>query len=349
MSPSNDKGNSLNRAFAFISLAIFVLLIITAIALPIAFNVSGTLVITIFTLILSVLGVFFSFIQAFPSVKDHFKSLKFPNVGRSTALLSVLLILSIALNTILYNNTRQSSKHTSDLTSTFSPSTSRSPAPTLTITVANTPTITPFATIATDISRLIPPNQTPVLDDVLSSGNSGYQWDTGKAGGATCSFTQGAYHIQAPAGTGGGCGTEATSTNFTDFVYQVKMTILSGLDKGQGGVGPLFRGSSTLYGGSFYGISFDAHGVWTFGYAEGNSGKTLLGGTSPYFVTGLDQPNFITIRVQGSHIEASINNHDLFTISDTTLKMGNIGVQMGTGSDGGAEIAFSDAKVWQLA
>ena len=126
------------------------------------------------------------------------------------------------------------------------------------------------------------------------------------------------------------------------------MIIVSGLDQGQGGVGLSFRDSNTLYGGSGYRISFDAQGAWTFGYGTGGTDHPLMGGTCPYFITGFNQPNFITVKVQGSQIEATVNNHDLFTTTDTTLKMGMVGMEMGTGNNGEATVVFNDAKVWQL-
>ncbi len=148
-------------------------------------------------------------------MKDHFKTLRFPNLQRSTALLFVLLILSVASNAIQflrYDNTHASfptSTNTSTVTSSTSvPSSTATGTSTATDVATATPTGSNGGTlIATDKSRLIPLNQAPVLDDSLSNGNSGYQWDIGKQGGATCSFIQGSYQIQAPAGTGGGCGT----------------------------------------------------------------------------------------------------------------------------------------------
>jgi hypothetical protein len=103
MPTSRTRGKTTSRALAFIA-ALF----IAAIVVPIVFNTSNNPVITIFNLIVSVGGLFFSFVQAFPSMKDHFKALTFPNVRLSTVFISLLLLLSITLNAFLFF-TRQGS------------------------------------------------------------------------------------------------------------------------------------------------------------------------------------------------------------------------------------------------
>lgn len=110
---------------------------------------------------------------------------------------------------------------------------------TATISSTQTPTIavtTPIPTVDPMSASSLIPNYSPVLTDSLDNPNDPNQWSIGLNGTATCSFDRGALHMLAPANTGGGeCNTQAANTNFTNFVYQVKMTILEGLDQ-QGGL-----------------------------------------------------------------------------------------------------------------
>lgn len=209
---------------------------------------------------------------------------------------------------------------------------------------------TPTTCVNASTSNLIP-DQLPVLCDPLNDPNGQNQWFVGTHGSATCAFLGGTYQITAPSGTSGGeCNTNAANTAFTNFVYQIKMTILRGLD-GQGGVGPSFCMSSAL-NGSWYRVSFELGGYWTFGFLTGGFGNvkdtTITSGVSQYFLTQPGQANYITVRVQNHHIDAQVNGHQLFsTLTDTTLDGGMIGVQLGPGSQD-ADVAFSDALVWQV-
>src|SRR5581483_7587352 len=86
----------------------------------------------------------------------------------------------------------------------------------------------------------------PVLNDSLTGPGSG--WDAGtKAIKYGCLFTAGAYHvIMQQQGHFVGCFAE--TTNFSNFAFQVEMTIL----KGEGG-GLLFRaGGTNTFGYRFF-------------------------------------------------------------------------------------------------
>ncbi|SRR5258706_14528215 len=103
MSTPNPQSNTPKRTSGFLVLAGFGLLLIAAFVLPI--YIPGYLAITIFSQVLSVLGAFFSFVQAFPGV---IPKLAFPRIRRSTALIALALILSLALNAFFF--TRQGPK-----------------------------------------------------------------------------------------------------------------------------------------------------------------------------------------------------------------------------------------------
>src|SRR5882762_1450412 len=212
---------------------------------------------------------------------------------------------------------------------------------------------TPSATVI-DESTLIPPHNPPVFNDPLDNQNDPYQWDTGPAGGATCFFAQGAYHISAPARSlGGGCNPEAPNTTFTNFVYQIRMVIHQGASK-ELTTGLFFCGTPDVLGGSYYTVTFNPQGNWEFGVLTGGvTGPTvytlILQGNSQSFLTGVGQANYIAVRVTKDHqIDAQVNGNALFHIVDKRLSGGQIGVSINNLGAQNADVAFNDAKVWQL-
>lgn len=328
-------------------LAVFLLLCIFGVVLPVEFN-SASSVVAILEGVLSVIGVFFSALQAIPEWRDELAQFltrwSFPSFsGKQLAfLLAILIILSLGLNVVQAGIILGRNGHDSRPVSHAAPPSSPTQAE-----------ATPFPTVtATPDSSLIPPNTEPILNDPLNNASSPYQWDTGLQGGATCSFVQGgSYVIAAPANAGGGeCNTEARDTNFTNFVYQIKMQINEGL-QGEGGTGPSFCVGSPL-GGSLYALSFDSQGHWTFSILTGGiSGnvvvKTILAGVNHFFITGIGQANYLTLRVKNHQIDAQVDGYPIFSTVDVRLSTGQIGVQLGSGTHDAA-VAFSEVRVWAL-
>jgi hypothetical protein len=200
-------------------------------------------------------------------------------------------------------------------------------------------------------SSLIP-NYAPVLDDSLSS-NTQHLWQANQQGSATCSFSDGDYQIvAAPKSTGGECSTQSPDTNYTNFVYQIKMAIIQGLDSSSNGVaGPIFCLSNAL-NGTVYGISFNTSGYWNFSelknaHSPNAVSSKIKDGISPLFHTSEGAWNYITIRVQGNSITAQANGSTFYAASNLQSCTGMIGVGLYPGSEN-ADVAFSDAKVWLL-
>jgi hypothetical protein len=200
-------------------------------------------------------------------------------------------------------------------------------------------------------SSLIP-SYAPVLSDPLMNTSNPYRWDIGQQESVRCSIVPGSgYHVSTSANAlGKECNTNPPVTVFINFVYQIKMQIIKGL-KGSGGVGPTFCVSSTNLGGSYYSISFNVYGTWTFGYRIHGitipRDTTLSTGHSPYFLSGDGRVNYITVRVQERQIDAQINSHPLFSISNSKLSAGMIGVQIDRVTED-SDVVFSDARVWKL-
>lgn len=211
-----------------------------------------------------------------------------------------------------------------------------------------TPTFIP--TCAKVGSSSLIPSTPPVFCDPLSNPSNPTQWQTGKQGSVTCTFLAGVYQLTAPANTpGGGCAVQSPNATFTNFVYQIKVTMRQGMGQNGGTAGVAFCVSDALQG-SLYGVNFNAQGYWNFGILTGgNSQNTMYNiitqNTSMFFLTGIGQTNYITVMVKNHHIDAQINGHLLFSIIDTTLNEGTIGVGLTPGKEN-ADVAFSDAIVW---
>ncbi len=133
------------------------------------------------------------------------------------------------------------------------------------------------------------------------------------------------------------------SPNFSDFAYQVQMTIVKG---DGGGIG--FRIDNTK--GSSYTFFIGQNGdyaLWSFNNCGSNNCKfsELRSGSSPFINTGLGQSNLLAVVASGSTIDLYVNNHKIDSVSDSSFSQGQIGVSA-TYLNGPTEVVFSNAKVW---
>jgi hypothetical protein len=183
---------------------------------------------------------------------------------------------------------------------------------------------------------------TPALNDPLSQQDTN-SWEVDdKTGGGGCAFTGGSYHASMPqAGFFASC--YAQNSNFSNFAFQVQMTILKG-DRG----GIIFRSDSAAT--KFYLLRFDQNGTYNFFVYSGNSGsnaKNLLEGSAPSFHTGAKQANQIAVVARGSNIYLYVNQQYLTSLSDSTYSSGSIAV-FAEDHTNSTEVAFSNAQVWNL-
>src|SRR6266568_5232548 len=187
-----------------------------------------------------------------------------------------------------------------------------------------------------------PPYGTLALDDPLSDNSHGYEWNEGPGDSfGTCAFTGGAYHVNVLQRPGKGC---VASTNFSDFAYQVQMTIV----KGDGG--DIIIRDDTKGDGYYFFIGQD--GTYEFGIyncPDNNcTSRPLLPLRSPSGTainTGLNQSNLVAVVAKGSTIELYVNNHHIDSVSDSSYSRGQIGVGAYDGNSP-TEVVFRDAKVW---
>lgn len=180
----------------------------------------------------------------------------------------------------------------------------------------------------------------PVFNDPLN-GNNINNWDVGSASlGGSCGFTAGAYHVVEP-NKNYYLTCFAQSTHFSNFAFQVTMTIVRG-DEG----GILFRAAGANSGHYSFGINRDGLFILIVS-RDTNPGKTLLYGPYSAIHTSLNQPNTLTAIVRGATIYLYINKQYVDSITDTTYHSGEIGVYAANSKDP-TDVAFNDAQVWQL-
>lgn len=185
----------------------------------------------------------------------------------------------------------------------------------------------------------------PKLTDLLSApGNN--NWDQLSASNSTqsgsCAYSGGAYNASMPTkGYFQPCYAEAPT--FSNFAYQVQMTIKQG-DEG----GILFRADPT--NSKFYLFRITQSGAYDlFVYIDnqGTHAKNLLSNSTSLFKQGLNQSNTITVVARGGSMYFYINGQYLDGVSNSTLSSGKIGV-FGESNTNPTVVAFSNAEVWQL-
>ena len=179
---------------------------------------------------------------------------------------------------------------------------------------------------------------TLALNDPLSGNSNGYFWGelSNSAGG--CGFSEGAYHASGSQRSLFSC--TASATNFSNFAYQVQMTITRG-DAG----GIVFRVDETK-GTDYYLFRIGSDGSYALDIYNNNSYvSTLKSGPSSTINTGLNQSILVGVVANGSNISLFVNNKNIDSVSDGTYSQGVIGVA--AVSFGNPTVAvFSNAKVW---
>ncbi len=180
-----------------------------------------------------------------------------------------------------------------------------------------------------------PQNKSPVLNDPLQDNSKGNYWeeDTSNCDG---NFINRAYDIN----TNRVEGCIAEATDFTNFIYEVKMKII----KGDGG-GIIFRVNLT---GAYYDFAINQDGSYiVYAFIDGN-GAVLALGSSPAIHRGLNQTNLVAAVVHGKIIELYVNHQRVAVVGGSTYTDGQIGVIVSGSPSNQAEVIFQNAKVWSL-
>ncbi|HET8846664.1 MAG TPA: hypothetical protein VFN35_34700, partial [Ktedonobacteraceae bacterium] len=184
---------------------------------------------------------------------------------------------------------------------------------------------------------MVTTKKAPNVSDLLS-GPGSLKWDVlTYSGGGGCSYSGGSYHATMPqSGFFATCMAEAS--NYSNFLYQVHMTITGG--SGGDGGGLVFRSA----GSTAYRLRVGIDGS----YDLVSPAKTLASGNSATIKTGLNQTNLVAVAAHGNAIDIYINGTlviDLTNITPGTGKIGLMGVDF---SRTAVAVTYNDAQIWLL-
>ncbi|MHB8598760.1 MAG: serine/threonine protein kinase [Ktedonobacteraceae bacterium] len=177
--------------------------------------------------------------------------------------------------------------------------------------------------------------------DPLQDDSKGLNWDINYIPGmGGCQFTGDAYQNSIPqAGSFSAC--YAESTDYSNFFYEMQVSITQG---DQGGV--LFRRDSTS--GSFYYFHIDSSGKFALDlYQNDILVKTLAGGSNTIIDTTLGHTNLLAVQANGSAIVLFVNKHSIGSVINGILIHGQIGVMANAVTDP-TVVMFSNARVLTL-
>ena len=184
---------------------------------------------------------------------------------------------------------------------------------------------------------------TPALDDPLKDNSGKHKWDEGRgqAVNTGCAFTAGAYQAsESQPGYLQPCFAEAT--NFSNFAYQVQMTITNG-NRAQAGI--LFRANSAT--GKYYLFLIGTDGSYALELYTNNQFTLLSSGFSSQITPGLNQPEQLAVLATNNTFSLLVNQAFVTSATDSALTSGQIGV-VAIDNSTPAVAQFSDAKVWKL-
>jgi serine/threonine protein kinase len=212
-----------------------------------------------------------------------------------------------------------------------------------TVSIAHATATAQANVTATAVASQYPFSNTLVLDDPLTNNNRGHNWmENSSNSGGTCQFTGAAYHAsETQSGYFNSC--YAQNTQFSNFTYQVEMTIIQG-DAG----GIVFRANSA--NSNFYYLRLDSDGFYALRlYVDGTgaTSRLLKSGFSTEIALGPNETNLLAIVARNDTMDVYVNKQYLASVTDSTYSMGQIGV---TAEDltNSTEVVFSNAKVWKL-
>jgi Flp pilus assembly protein TadG len=182
---------------------------------------------------------------------------------------------------------------------------------------------------------------TAALDDPLSDNTSNNKWDVTSGSVASgCVFIESTYRaIEARKGFFQAC--VAQSSNFSNFAYQVQMTIIRG---GQGGI--IFRANTVT--GSFYLFRIDSSGFYALDLYHNNKlASTLVSGYSAAINGASQQANTLAVVAYKGTLYLFDNASYITSASDDSLSSGKIGVAA-LDYTLPTEAEFSSVQVWKV-
>jgi hypothetical protein len=212
-----------------------------------------------------------------------------------------------------------------------------------------TTTIDAATATASTLSTLLTQatGKTPTLNDSLADDTGSSKWDEGttintSVASTGCAFKDSAYHVsEAQQGFLQPC--IAENTSFSNFVYQVQVT----LDQGnQAQFGLVFQVDSTNQSYYFFYIGSDGSYALDV-YTSSGQVNNLAKGISPAITTGLGQSNQLSVLAKNGSYDLYANGQYLTTVTDASLSSGKIGLAV-VDQNTPVDAEFSNVQVWQL-
>ncbi len=182
----------------------------------------------------------------------------------------------------------------------------------------------------------------PALSSSLAAQDNN-NWDVNDTtDGGGCGFNAGTYHATLfsknfyfPC--------FAHTQNFTNFAFQVQMTINQG-DEG----GLVFRSNSNTDLAQYYLFSITQTGDYRLVVSKDSTNNTILAqDTSSAIKTGIGKLNTVAVVAKGSTLYLYINKQYVGSASDGTYGSGMLGVFASDASTT-TDVSFSNAQAWAL-
>ncbi len=183
---------------------------------------------------------------------------------------------------------------------------------------------------------------TPILSSSLTAQDN-FNWDVNDTtDGGGCGFNAGTYHstlfsknFYFPC--------FARTSNFSNFAFQVQMTINQG-DEG----GLVFRGNNNSDLAQFYLFSINQKGTYRLDVSKDTTHNTSIAeDTSTAIKTGTGQNNTLAVVAKGGTLYLYINKQYIGSASDNTYSSGLLGV-FASATTATTDVSFTNAKVWAL-
>ena len=183
---------------------------------------------------------------------------------------------------------------------------------------------------------------TPVLNDPLSDNSMGNGWNEVSSDnqGTSCQFTDSAVYEVQEGLQGFLKPCFAANTSFTNFVYQVSLTINTG---SQGGIAFCANASK----GQYYVFRVDVNGGYALELYNGNQYALLAQGTNSAISTGAGSSNTLTVIAKKGVLALFVNSTYVDGATNTTLSGGQVGV-VALDRSLPTVVDFSEAEVWNV-
>ena len=183
--------------------------------------------------------------------------------------------------------------------------------------------------------------KTPTFNNSMNAQMGG--WDTGNIGNSSCTFTDGAYQSRVASDLASFTCLNS-GNNYSNFVFQVQMTILDG-----SGGGILLRSPGASLDG--YKFEVSTNGLYYIGVVTNTPPTTrkVLFGHSTFVHYGLKQLNLLTVIARGKHLSFYINKQFINSFDDETFSTGFVCLTaFNHRHQPGTDVAFNNAQLWAL-